>query len=320
MKVIVLTTESEKLSAEKLGYETHTHYHGVKSQHKGTVVIRWGNGFSEAASDNFIFDDTLDFPNVLNSIDSIQNNVKKHEALQILNKAVNTPKIFKGKVPAKVTAVFRPTQHAGGANFQLKKGPFNIPNGYYATEFIKTDKEVRVFVCGNRTITCSREKGKQSDSDVCRSNWAYRNFRETPKKLHSMALKASKALKLDICAFDILVKGNNYYFLEGNTAPTIEGEVRQFFKDGIKVLIKKKFPKIDQYKPEKTVKSKWVDTSLINYYGETRITNKSLETKKTVFAPLHFPVNRNVVMAEKLVSKKDGILSRLAKLFTKKIK
>lgn len=241
--VIVLTPDHES-TARRIGYPIST-YLPYNTDLKKTVVIRWGNGFQDAPIKDPIFSEYEDFENVLNKQKSIELNVNKPEALKVLSRVVNTPKAYFDAVPSRKTVVYRPTSHAKGSGFSLKAGPFLIQKGYYATEFIKTKKEVRVFVCGNRTMTCSREKGKKSDSDVCRSNWAYRKFRKSPKRLHAAALKAAKALNLDLCAFDVIVKGRKYYFLEGNTSPTIEGKSRQFFQQGIKFLIKRKFPHIN---------------------------------------------------------------------------
>jgi len=74
------------------------------------------------------------------------------------------------KIPYGKTVVSRPLTHAAGIGFQLKKGPFEVVKGEYCTEFISTDKEFRVFVAGNKTLVCSREKARKDDSDICRSN------------------------------------------------------------------------------------------------------------------------------------------------------
>jgi predicted ATP-grasp superfamily ATP-dependent carboligase len=242
--VILLTIDSELKSASKLGFKTQTYFSDFKENYDNHVIVRWGYGYDVAAKD-LIFCDSKDFKNVLNPLESIKLNVRKNEAIQVLSKVVKTPKIYLDKVPKNKLVVYRPTSHAAGKDFQLKKGPFQIPNGFYATEFIKTDKEVRVFVCGNKTLTCSREKAKKSDSDICRSNYRYARIRKTPIRLHRMALKAAKALNLHLCGFDILVKNRNYYFLEGNSSVTIETpQVRKFYQTGIKSLINKKFPKL----------------------------------------------------------------------------
>ncbi len=243
-KIIVLTTASEEKSAKKLGFPTHTYFNGYKDDYKNHCIIRLGNGFTEGLTKNPIFDTEKDFPNVLNSIESIQGNVKKNEALEKLSKVVSVPRIFKNNVPHRVLAVHRPVSHTGGKGFAVEKGPFQIKDGHYATEFIKTNKEIRIFVCGLKTLTCSRKKMNKKDSDICRSNYGYANFRKTTKRIHQQCLKAARTLKLDICAFDILVKGRKYYFLESNSAPTIEGQARQFYQKNIPTLIKKKFPNL----------------------------------------------------------------------------
>ncbi len=243
-KIIVLTTASEEKSAKKLGFPTHTYFNGYKDDYKNHCIIRLGNGFTEGLTKNPIFDTEKDFPNVLNSIESIQGNVKKNEALEKLSKVVNTPRIFKDKTPRGTMVVKRPTAHTGGTDFEVVKGGFKINKGFYCTQFIKTKTEVRVFLCGQKTLTCSRKKSNKQDSDICRSNWDYVNFRKTPIKLHKMCLLAAKTLKLDICALDVLVKNGRYYILELNSAPTLTRVVADFYKKTLPVLIKQKFPKL----------------------------------------------------------------------------
>jgi len=248
-KIIVLTTGSEEKSARRLGYPTYT-YLPYGQNLKDKVIIRWGNGFLNAPIENIIFSETDDFDNVINRQKSIELNVDKPKALQTISKAVLTPKIYLTAVPNKKIVVFRPKTHSSGQGFQLLKGPFNIVSESYATEYIKTEKEIRVFVCGNKTLTCSREKAKKADSDICRSNYAYVRFRKTPIRLHRMALRATKALNLEVGAFDVLVKNRKYYFLEFNTAVSVEKQATEFYKKNIPVLIKKRFPAIYNQKVE----------------------------------------------------------------------
>lgn len=242
MKIMVLTTGSEEKSARRLGFETATYWPFGKNPNE-YIVIRAGNGYERAPIKDLIFAETNDFDRVINTQDSIILNVNKPKALKVLASVVNTPKVYNGIVPKGKYAVVRPKSHAGGAGFQLIKGPYAIPDGHYATEFVRTEKEIRIFCCGSKTITCSREKGKKTDSDICRSNWKYVRFRRSQKHLHKAALKASKALNLPICAFDILIKGRKHYFLEGNSCPTFENKATLFYKKNIPILVKKMFGK-----------------------------------------------------------------------------
>ena len=113
---------------------------------KKTVIVRWGNGFQNAPIENYIFSDQDDFEHVLNKQKSIELNVNKPEALKVLSKVVNTPKIYFDKVPSRKTVVYRPTSHAKGSDFTLKKGPFKIPEGYYATQYIKNPRRNFVYL------------------------------------------------------------------------------------------------------------------------------------------------------------------------------
>ncbi len=249
MKILVLTTGSEEKSARRLGFETHI-YWPYNYDLKNTCVIRWGNGYQNAPILDPIFSETDDFDCVLNKQKSIELNVNKPEALKILNKVVPTPIIYKSKIPSRKYAILRTKQHSSGQNFQVVKGPLPIPAGHYATSLIRTNKEVRIFLCGNKTMMCSREKAKKNDSDICRSNYAYVRFRKVPVRLHRMAIRAAKALQLDLGAFDVLVKKRKYYFLEFNSAVTCEKKATDFYKQNIPKLIKKKFPHL--FTKEKT--------------------------------------------------------------------
>jgi len=243
-KIIVLTTNSEEKSAKKLGFDTFTYYPNHIQDFKNVVVLRYGNGFLEAIVENPIFAETDDFPNVINPAAAISLNVIKDKALENLSKHVLTPQMYKDFVPKGKKVVYRENAHSFGKGFKVRKGGFKVEEGRYATDFITTKREVRVFVCDNKTLTCSRRKTNKKDSDICRSNWDYYLYRKTPARLHKLALKAAKATNLQICALDIIVKNKKYYVLENNSCPTLNKRVAEFYKKNIPILIKKKFPKL----------------------------------------------------------------------------
>lgn len=257
----LLTINSEEKSAKKLGFPVQTFFSGHKESFDNDIVVRWGYGFSIATADK-IFCDNPDFKNVINPEESIKLNVEKIKSIQVLSRVVPTPKIYLDKVPAGVQVVYRPKNHAGGVGFELRRGPFDLDGNHYATQYIPTNREIRVFVCGQRTLTCSRIKPANVASDICRSLYGYGRWCKTPANLHRMALKAAKALGLQIGAFDILAKGNKYYFLEFNTGPTIEGKVRQFYQNGIPALAKKMYPKL--FKKSKKLSTKKYDNKATN--------------------------------------------------------
>jgi glutathione synthase/RimK-type ligase-like ATP-grasp enzyme len=242
-KLTLLTIPSEEKSARKLGIPLQTYYNGHVEDLSDSVVIRYGYGHDIDSRDS-IFGDLDDFRYVLNNKHAIQLNVDKIKSHEVLSKVVNTPKFYLDEVPKGKTVVKRYKNHAAGANFEIVKGPFKIPEGFYCSEFVDTKTEVRVFICGDKTLTCSRallKNGLDNNHELCRSNWSYVRFRKTPVRLHKIALKCAKAIGLDICAIDVLVKGNKYYVLENNSSPSLTNQVTQFYKKNIPGLIKKKY-------------------------------------------------------------------------------
>ena len=161
--VLVLTTNSEEKSARRLGFPVYTYFPHEIKDFKNVVVIRYGNGYVEAVVENPIFAETDDFPNVINPASAIALNVNKDKALENLSKHVTTPQIYKDFVPKGRKCVYRKTAHAFGEGFKLKKGGFKVEDGHYATDFISTKREVRVFVAGNKTLCCSRKKTNKKD-------------------------------------------------------------------------------------------------------------------------------------------------------------
>ncbi len=242
----LLTIGSELSSAKKLGLDVATSFEDkFVSDFKKDVVVRWG------ASELYYNDSNgyscRDFPNVINKSLVISKNCHKKSALQRLSKVVNTPKIYQGKVPAGIKVVIRPIQHAGGNDFSIQKGPLDIEYDYYATEFIETDKEFRVWFCGDAMFACRRVALTDADEKAfpCRSNWGYSYLDSIPVLLRSDSKKAIDCIGLDLGALDVLYKNGKYYFLEGNSAPSIDtNSLIRFYKENLLKLVAKKFPRL----------------------------------------------------------------------------
>lgn len=242
LKIRVFTCESERASAQKLGFETSVGGYFFTDDFSDSICIRWGMG-SELSSKKT--GKASEFKQVINPAKAIQLNVKKNEALAAMSKVVNTPKVFK-KVPRGKVVVYRPTSHSGGKGFQVVTGPFDVQEGYYATEYLKTDNEYRVFFCGGKTMCAKRVPNKRyvKSKYVCRSMFAYEFLKKTPKDLHNMTLKAAKVIGLDTGASDVLKVGRKYVFLENNSAVTCDWDIiTKFYRKNLIALIKKKFPK-----------------------------------------------------------------------------
>lgn len=237
------TISSEEKSAAKLGYETHLHVEGYTEDEDKNISVRWGNSGRTYSKNGLV----TDFKNVLNKATSIRTNCVKDKALSILSKVVSVPKFFRSgeKIPKGCDVIYRPVEHTAGQNFRLiKGGNFVCEYGMYAKEYIKTDREWRVYFCGNQTMGCLRYAHKEGLDPICKSLWSY-DFRRLPDILKEQSFKAKAALDLDFGCFDVLEKNHEFYYLEGNTACTLDhSAITRFFQRGLEILIKEKFPKL----------------------------------------------------------------------------
>jgi hypothetical protein len=243
MDIKVLTCDSELKSAKKLGFDTSSYIIGRIEDLKNTLVIRWGNGCSYYNKDG----NKSEFINVVQSGDAIRLNCNKNIALWKISKVVKTPKFYVRNVPSKKLVVYRPTLHTGGKDFKVLRGPIKITKGNYATEFLKAEKELRVWFFG-KSVICARrvtnDKTKLKEKFQCRSMWGYSFWKKTPVKLHKQVILAAKQIGLLFGAADILVKDGEYYFTEFNTAPTLDNKtIIKFFKQRLNRMVKNKTKK-----------------------------------------------------------------------------
>jgi len=218
--VQLLTVNSEFESAKTLGFPTFVEPDEID---KNDLVIRWGQGDKYGP----------DFKHILNRGKCISFNVRKFSALKELAKVVTVPKIFPNYVPTGILAVIRPWQHAGGEDFNIQKGPYEIPYGYYGAEWIETDTEYRVWFCCGKLLCAERLRSADKSVYPNRAEWGY-GFVDVPHLLRKLVAKATKQIGLDIGAADILFKDSVYYFLELNSAPSIDHRyLREWFQSVI---------------------------------------------------------------------------------------
>jgi hypothetical protein len=236
----LFTIGSEEKSAKKLEFETFCYIYNYTEDFDNSVVIRWGNSQRIRSRNGNV----TEFKNILNKAKSICTNCIKNKSLGILSNVVLTPTIYNAGdlVPKGIKVVYRYNEHTGGKDFRIMTGPFKVEYGFYGKEFINTKKEWRIFFVGEETMGSVRWKHKNDLDNVCRSLWSY-EFKKIPEKLKQQTLLAKKALDLDFGCFDILEKDENYYFLEANTATTIDSRyILKFYQTGLNKLIKEKFP------------------------------------------------------------------------------
>jgi hypothetical protein len=246
----ILTIESEHESAIRLRYPNTIIEAGYANEYFDDVVVRWGNSspaFEQLESGDEI---PTEFKQVINPREAIRRNVRKEQALNLLSLVVNTPRMWEQgtKVPANVTAVHRIVNHHGGNGFNVQTGPFKVYQGCYATEWIPSKTEYRVWFCGDDTMCGIRSKRSPcTDKYPCRSMWGYTFKKKVPVKLHKDTLEAAKAIGLECGAADVLEHNGKYYFLELNSAATIDKQViEDFYKQSLVKLIKKKYPRFIQ--------------------------------------------------------------------------
>lgn len=244
MEVLVVTIDSELESAKKLGYNTTTFIGDYANRYDNKIVIRWGNS-------RYLYDNNgsrqLDFKYVLNPAQCIRRNCEKANATKLMSLVVNTPTLWETKVPKDVLAVVRTHEHSSGHGFRVEKGPFNVQYGTYATRYLDVTKEgaeYRVWFCGGKTMLARRHKMMCNPDEKypCRSMWGYTYMDGISKELHVATLLAAKKIGLEFGAADVLFHKGKWYFLELNSAASLDHRLTiEFFQKNIQALIEKKF-------------------------------------------------------------------------------
>jgi hypothetical protein len=240
MAIKILTINSEHVSATRLGYPTHTYLGDYAYKFDNDVVVRWGNSSYVYSRDGRR---NVDFKNVINPADRIKLNCRKSDATKLLAQVVNVPTLYEKSVPKGTLAVVRPHEHAAGIGFSVVEGPHKIQPGTYGTRFLKTDAEYRVWFCGDKTMCGRRVKLKVNEDQTypCRSNWGYEFCDGIAMELHYQTLMAAKKIGLDVGAADVLFYKKKWYFLELNSAASVDHrQVREFYQAALEELVKKK--------------------------------------------------------------------------------
>ena len=143
----------------------------------------------------------------------------------------------------------RPVNHTFGQDCEIKRGGFKVPDGKYCKEFVNTNREYRLLYNSSnggefllwRRVTENKKQLKEKYK--IRSRWGYEYIDKIPKSLKQDAIKGFKAIGLEFGAADIVCKDNKYYWLEINGAMSITDKyLKSFFRQGIKNLIKEKYP------------------------------------------------------------------------------
>lgn len=159
---------------------------------------------------------------------------KSIELRKLIEKGIPIPKTYFGKVN-KLNFPYILKSTTGQKSLEVwliknKKDLDEVPKTrnkiYFAQEFIPESKRIRILVIGNKVIggllrgtKWGKEKIKQVLDPI-------------PKKVSDLALRATRAVGLDICGVDILVaKNNRMYVIETNAAPSWKSIKEQCGKD-----------------------------------------------------------------------------------------
>lgn len=100
-----------------------------------------------------------------------------------------------------------------------------IGGNYYISEYIKKDREVRVFVANGRALVVAEKnpKDKKGVTWGCveEGTLDYTNWEDWEEDILRVAIEAFNLSELDFAAIDVMVKDGKAYFLEANTAPEV---------------------------------------------------------------------------------------------------
>src|ERR1035437_1657990 len=245
--MIRMLTYSGSHTVKKLGFSTSAWMTGRVEDFRNDVIIRWGNHSLNVDR----VGRHVDFRNVLNPAQAVLTNMNKPNAHDILARAVATPRMFRKYTPDRGLFVVRPCAHQEGNGFKVveaKGQSIRLQEGYqYATEFIRTGAEYRVWFIGNRTIRARRSRTDEQQREAfprfpCRSKWGYIFCNEVPTTLHNQTLAAARAMGLDCGAADVLYSNGTWYFLELNSAPSADlGILQRWMKESIRSVCRERF-------------------------------------------------------------------------------
>jgi hypothetical protein len=162
----------------------------------------------------------------------------------LIGSVCNVPTQYRRRIPSNVEAVVRPEAHEAGREFQIQRGPRDIPEGYYASERIDNSREYRVWVVGDKTLVAKRiprPSAGLTQDNPCHAQWGYHTVSDqTAPKLREEAVKAVQVMGLDFGAVDAcwVAAEREYYVFEVNTAPALDlPVVADFMKYRIKDLV-----------------------------------------------------------------------------------
>lgn len=143
---------------------------------------------------------------------------------------------------------------------QADKAIKKINGPYYISEYVKKDREFRVFVANGRALMVFEKivKDKKAVSWGCVDEGSLQLYRWSQWPLHVVenAIKAFNLSKLHFGAVDVIEKDGKAYFLEINTAPEVWHYYGQRLADAFKYMMdgdKRKTIPVKDYKSWKSL-------------------------------------------------------------------
>lgn len=205
---------------------------------EGDVVINWGNT-------------TTCIPITLNKVQAVANASNKTTCFALLSAAdVAIPEYTTSKTLAvewsdkgRTVVVRHLTRASGGRGIEIVKGG-GVPTAPLYTRYIKKHDEYRVHVFNDTVIDTQKKLRKLGVPDSA-VDWRIRNTAggfifaregiDTNSRRNLICRAAVAALGLDFGAVDVIYNAhhNQYYVLEINTAPGLEGTTLDIYSDRI---------------------------------------------------------------------------------------
>jgi glutathione synthase/RimK-type ligase-like ATP-grasp enzyme len=142
--------------------------------------------------------------------------------------------------------IIRPRFHSQGEDTTICECPADlvpfIRRDYYISEYIQKEREFRVHVMYNHVLAVT-EKIPEDREAICwneaTAGSAFNNVRwcDWPVGLLREASKTTRLLNIDFGGIDFMQKGNTFYCLECNTAPSLSPYRQEVYARGFKYLL-----------------------------------------------------------------------------------
>lgn len=214
-------------SSIKLGYPVYTDPGALVADFRPPdTILRWGTSEPVAP----VYRDRQ-----ITTAEAVATNVDKLASLLEMREVVRVPDIYERNVPRGVRVVVRTRQHAQGEGFRIVTGPYTCAPDEYAVRFVDTPTEYRVWFACEQLYAAQRVPKDDVPVTECRSKWAY-SWRGVPRNLGPKVLAAAGRIGLKTGAADVLYNeaDNRYYFLELNSAPSLDHRrVIDFFRNSV---------------------------------------------------------------------------------------